>query len=657
MSHADRARTFFEREYYTPAIDAALLAAAEAEGDAQTEMRALAAIALQRKNQSLAAIAALDEVLEANPDHSRALAARGAAHDRLGRPQRARDDLARAVELDPDHAPAWISLAFVLYDAGDDEGFGRAIENLERLGEMTGYIYRLRGARRLEAGDRDGGGADLRAGCKNGDPMSAFQLREAGFELESGADHALWGLDRAKRRLADEAIAAYQKAVELGFEDPERDARVTRNLAQLLADRGDTEAALAAVTALTERSPDRADSWLTRGRFDGETVSFERAHELDPEQAALPLARHHLGAGRLDEALALCTRRLEQDADDIDALLVLANVHRAADRADKAKEAYLAAEALGSFEARRARVAAFGPERGLDHFDAALDLLDKQRRSDAVAEFETAIDLLRGETRVPGDEASRCLAKSLHNSAFLRELKVDDSIIEPNLREALEIDPTYTDVMLNLANLCLRTDRVDEGLEWFARAGELDPTAGQGWFYRARHFAGLGDHQRVLDDATRAYEAYSRRGQHRFAGDAAMLRGQSNEALDNLLDARRDYDLAYDCGHPTGYAMGDNIRTRIALEIGRARAPLRVDRRGPRGLPDHRPRRPRHPRADAGGLDLGPGAIRRRDHLAARRRGGPRRVRGPRRDPPRRPLEPARDRGPLAPRRRRRRLQ
>lgn len=565
MSTADRARALFARDYFTPAIDAALLAAEAGEDTA--EMRALVGMGLERKNMFLAAIRALDAALEADPDNARALAARGNAHDRLGRPQRARDDLARAVELDPDHAAGWECLAYVSYDAGDQAGLDRAVDNLERLDAMTGYIYRLRGVRRLEGGDRDGAESDLRAGCAAGDPMSAFHLDDAGFERRSGADHALWGLDREKRELHDDAIEIYRTAIEIGFEDPARDAKVTRQLAGLLRAAGRDDEAIAAVEAMTGRQPERADGWLIRARVDGETASFERAAGLDPAIAAVPLARHHLEAGRGEQALAVCGARLEADPDDIDALVLLGDIHRAAGRDDRAKEAWLSSEALGDVDARRKRVSAFGVERGLDHFDAALDLLDHHRRDDAVAQFESAIDRLRAETRVRGDEASRYLARSLYNSAFLRELKVDDSLIEGNLREALEIDPSYTDVMLQLGNLCLRTERVAEGLEWFASAGSLDPSAGQGWFYRARHFSRLLDHQRAVEDATRAYEAYSRRGQHQFAGDAVMLRGQSNEALGNLYDAMRDYDLAYDCGHPTGYAMGDNIRNRIAIEV------------------------------------------------------------------------------------------
>jgi tetratricopeptide (TPR) repeat protein len=120
--------------------------------------------------------------------------------------------------------------------------------------------------------------------------------------------------------------------------------------------------------------------------------------------------------------------------------------------------------------------------------------------------------------------------------------------------------------MLALGNLCLRTDRVDEGLEWFARAGKADPSAGQPWFYRARHYSGLDDFERTVEDATKAFEAYSRRGQGQFAADAIMMRGQANEALGKLQAAKADYDTAYDYGHPTGFAMGDNIRQRIAIE-------------------------------------------------------------------------------------------
>jgi tetratricopeptide (TPR) repeat protein len=273
-----------------------------------------------------------------------------------------------------------------------------------------------------------------------------------------------------------------------------------------------------------------------------------------------------LSAGRAKDALEVCAKRLSSEPDDAGALAAQGDAHMALGDRDAAKAAWLAAEALGDGNASNARRAAFGPERGMDHFDEALALLDRRLTNDAIAEFETACDKLRKEIRVPGDQPHRYLAKSLYNSAFLRELQVDDSVIEPNFREAVELDPSYAEAMLALGNLCLRTDRVDEGLEWFARAGKADPSAGQPWFYRARHYSGLDDFERTVEDATKAFEAYSRRGQGQFAADAIMMRGQANEALGKLQAAKADYDTAYDYGHPTGFAMGDNIRQRIAIE-------------------------------------------------------------------------------------------
>ncbi len=566
MDHAERARTLLARDYLTPTIDHALLALQTASQDQKLELRAIIGIALQRKSMNAAAMRYLDGVLEDNPSHARVLAHRGIAHDRLYRKPQAQQDLKRSVELDPEYSLAWEELAYISYDLQDAATLDEAIANLERLGKVPGALYRLRGKRALDAGDSTAGVADLRAGARNGDPMAAFHLDEAGIEFETGDERALFGLDRAKRRMIAPAIGCYEQAIAQGFSDPDRDAKVTRNLAGLLSDEGRKDDALAVVVALTERSPDRADSWLTRAGVDNRMESFAKAYELSPEQGTLPLARKLMAADRLGEARDKCNEQLARDPDDKDAHRLLGEIELAAGANEGAKRAFLAAEALGDQQAGKLRARAFGSEIGLDHFETALNLLDQRNKTGAIAEFDKAVELLRTETKVAGDEAHRYLAKCLYNSAFLRELKVPDEDIEPNIREALELDPTYTDAMLSLGNLCLRTDRIDEGLAWFAKAGQIDPSAGQGWYYRARHFNQLGDDEQAIEDATKAFDAYRRRNQARFAADAVMMRGQCNENLGNLQEAKRDYDLAYDWGHPTGFAHGDNIRQRIAIE-------------------------------------------------------------------------------------------
>ncbi len=103
---------------------------------------------------------------------AQALAHRGSVLDRLFQKDAAKADLNRAVELDPDYAYAWENLFYVSFDTGDNATVDRALENLERLGAEKGYFYRLRGARRLEAGEREGAEADLRKACahKLGNP-------------------------------------------------------------------------------------------------------------------------------------------------------------------------------------------------------------------------------------------------------------------------------------------------------------------------------------------------------------------------------------------------------------------------------------------------------------------------------------------------------
>ncbi|MBX3130805.1 MAG: hypothetical protein KF718_29065 [Polyangiaceae bacterium] len=568
MDHAAHARALFERNHFVATIDHALLAAKElGPSPAALEMRVLVGRALEQLRQHPPALHCLEQILAEAPDHAHALAHRGGVSDRMLQREPAKADLRRALELDPDYPYAWENLFYVSFDTQDPETCDRALSNLERLGAEKGYLYRLRGKRRLDAGDRDGAESDLRKACLHvkGDPVAAEILVQAGFPLVSGDEHFMFGttLEQSNPALGVEHCS---KALELGLSSPRRDLRTVDYLGRMLGALGRKDEAVAAARALTERHPDRADTWLTRAAIDGETASFAKAHELSAKEAAVLYARHLFAQGDKPKALEICSKHATDDPMDASAQVLLGELYRSLEQMDDAKAAWLRAEALGDAQARKLRTQTFGNERGLDHFDAALDLLDQRMQADAVAEFETAAEAFRKEARVPGDAPSRYLSKALYNSAFLRELEVPDSVIEPNLREAIALDPAYPDALCALGNLCIRTDRLQEGLEYLARAGAADPSAGQPWFYRARHFAENAEHENVLPDATRAFEAYRNRGQGRFAADAAMMRGEANEALGRLQDAKRDYDLAYDFGHPIGYARGDHIRTRIAAE-------------------------------------------------------------------------------------------
>src|SRR5690606_16550709 len=144
----------------------------------------------------------------------------------------------------------------------------------------------------------------------------------AGVTLTSGPELAMWGLDREKRRMPDEAIDAYQRAVQVGL-DPSLDVRVVRWMTGLLVAQGRRDEALEAVVALTTRHPGRADAWLARGEIDEDPASFDEAHALSPTDAAVAWGRHLLTHGRKAEALEVCAAQVERDPDDCDAWALL----------------------------------------------------------------------------------------------------------------------------------------------------------------------------------------------------------------------------------------------------------------------------------------------------------------------------------------------
>ena len=565
-----RTRALIARRQFLAASDPALWAAQSLPaGPERDEMRLVAAIGLERSRQHAMAFERLDALVAERPDYAAALARRGANAYWLGRDAEARTDLLCALERDPDDVFAWESAYLVAHSLRDDALAARALLALERLGAANGYLYHLSGRRHLQAERPAEAEAALRRACTLGgrpsdDPAAATTLLEAGHAFVTAEGRLLHATACADSE-PEGALDHLDLALRLGFASPERHAAAVRLAGRLLVDTGHRDEALAIAADLTERYPDEGQAWLARASIDGDSASFARAHALSPAAAALAYASHLHASGATREALDLCCSQLARDPLDGDAWHLAAELHHALAEGGAACTAWREATAVGHPHARTARVRAYGPEDGMDHFEQGLELLDAGRRVDAAAAFDEAARRLRGETRAPGDTAMRHVPRALYNAAFLREHQVDDALLEPPLREALALDPRYTDAMAALGNVCARTGRADEALAWFERIATVDPSLGQPWYYIARHHAGRGDPAAALAPAARAGELYAAAGQHRFAADAAMLRGEAHDALGQLHEARDAYDLAYRFGHPIGYARGDDVRQRIAL--------------------------------------------------------------------------------------------
>jgi tetratricopeptide (TPR) repeat protein len=158
----------------------------------------------------------------------------------------------------------------------------------------------------------------------------------------------------------DEAIAIYEKALELAPKDPEAPA-ARNNLGAILLSRGETDRALEHFEAALRAAPGNLESrynaaflYLEKGRTEEAIKLLEEAAKLEPnhEQVNLRLGFAYLGAERGQDAYRclLLVRRLYPE--NWTATVGLAVLHARAKEPDMAKQ--LLAEALqqGGEEAR-----------------------------------------------------------------------------------------------------------------------------------------------------------------------------------------------------------------------------------------------------------------------------------------------------------------
>ena len=197
---------------------------------------------------------------------------------------------------------------------------------------------------------------------------------------------------RVQRRLACLALAAallIGTGGGCGRADPdgEAGARAALQRAIALAQQGDSAAALAEVTAASERDPELAEAHVLRGalleragRTDEAASAYRAALALEPDgEARLHLARI-AQLRRLDDALEAARAALRERPDDVEAQRLFAERLLARGR-DTAANAYFArALRAAPYDARlhaglgRALTRLHRQARALHHLDLALHL-------------------------------------------------------------------------------------------------------------------------------------------------------------------------------------------------------------------------------------------------------------------------------------------
>ena len=128
-------------------------------GTSGTSGRSLRVEALQSRAQWPELLRLAQEWSAGDPDDADAWYARGVAQSRLGRPDDAKDDLARATTLAPRHAAAWFELGAAQLEAGDPVRAGLAREVLAELGSPLAEQLASRIALRSQSTDCVGCGS------------------------------------------------------------------------------------------------------------------------------------------------------------------------------------------------------------------------------------------------------------------------------------------------------------------------------------------------------------------------------------------------------------------------------------------------------------------------------------------------------------------
>ncbi len=246
------------------------------------------------------ALPALERVLEAHPDHATARFLRGVAQLQLGDLTGARDDLMRAVELDPTDSAAPGVLARVQHELGDEAAAIASLEIALSRGDDHPWTLASLGHLLLDAGRWDEAyDAFQRALASDPDEVSAH--RGIGILFSAAGD-------------PERAAQAWRQVVALDGADI--DAHV--GLGHALRDCGRREEALLSYEDARRLDPAEplhaaniASTLHDLHRY-GEAVVYYEEALADEQLQGVDLALLHFGLGLIMEELAEVQRAVEE---------------------------------------------------------------------------------------------------------------------------------------------------------------------------------------------------------------------------------------------------------------------------------------------------------------------------------------------------------
>ncbi len=369
--------------------------------------------------------------------------------------------------------------------------------------------------------------------------------------------HVNLGAALAARKRLDEAVAQYQKALEI---DPTY-AKAYSSLGLALAARGRPDEALAQYRKALEMDPGDTDAYRnlakaldSRGRSSEAIALLRQAVQLRPDDAE---ARNDLGAalgqtGNLDEATGQLEQALKLNSRYAEAHYNLGKVLVDGGRFD---------EALAHFQ----QAVVIKPDYANAHHNLGSLLMAQGRLAEAGDQYRKALQV------APNDADTHY---SLGN-VLIGLGQLDEAI--SHYRKALEIKPDSARVHNALGVISAAGGRFDEALAHYQQARKIEPHNVSAhyrlaWLRATCPQASLRNGAEAIESAERANQL-SGGGQPNVLDALAAAYAEAGRFPQALTAARKALDLALQQNNP---ALAAAIRAHVALyEAGKpCRQPL-----------------------------------------------------------------------------------
>ncbi len=276
--------------------------------------------------------------------------------------------------------------------------------------------------------------------------------RDDATETDKASAYYNSGKAKAKQGKMDEAIADYDKAIEL---DP-KDASVYYNRGVANSKQGKYEEAIADYDKAIELDPKDASVYYNRGyakdelkKYEEVIADYDKAIELDPNKVEAYINRGNTNyrQGKYEEAIADYDKAIELDPKD-------ASVYY---------------------------------NRGY-----AKDELKKYE--EAIADYDKAIEL----------DPNKVEAYINRGNTNYRQGKYEEAIADYD--KAIELDPNKVEAYYNRGVANSEQGKYDEAIKGYDKAIELDPNKVEAYFYRGITKAKQEKYEEALADYDKAIE-------------------------------------------------------------------------------------------------------------------------------------------------------